>query len=119
MRKSEVFAITARYADAAERPRFRERAEFFFHASTTQLAAHKTRTLARPVIILLSNGWRHAYLQRHPDDAAPPPECPSGTDFGRPEVFVPQKVRAKRRFRALAAAAALCGIAFLFWLLLR
>ena len=53
--------------------------------------------------------------------AAPAPAQEPG-DFGKPEVFVPQKVRAKKRFLLLAGAAVigtLAGIvlllAFLLW----
>jgi hypothetical protein len=43
-------------------------------------------------------------------------------DFGRPEVFVPQKVRAKKRLVLLAAAGGLVALAFVVaaaWLAIR
>jgi hypothetical protein len=77
----------------------------------------KTRTLARPVAIMLSNGYMHAYFQKHPDMAGPAPLV-NPPDFGRPEVFVPQKTRAKRRFVILSAIVATVGLfALLFWIL--
>jgi hypothetical protein len=119
MRKSEVFKIAARHASGAERDRFLERAEFFFRYVTSTLAGMKTRTLCRPVVLLLSNGFMHGYLQCHPESAAPPPSDVT-FDFGRPQVFVPQKVRAKQRFKTAAvggAALGATGIAALlsFW----
>jgi hypothetical protein len=62
----------------------------------------KTRTLARPVALLLSYGFSRAYFIRCPEAAAPPPA--GEHDFGRPEVFVPQKARAKKRFVLLVGA---------------
>jgi hypothetical protein len=105
MRKSEVFKYAARHAAGEERARFVERSEFFFRYATTTLEGMKTRTLCRPVVLLLSYGFMHAYFQRHPETAAPPPsDVPA--EFGAPEHFVPQKVTAKKRLKLLAAAAA-------------
>jgi hypothetical protein len=109
MRKSEVFKYAALHAAGAERSRFLERSEFFFRYSVKTLSGMKTRTLARPVVLLLSHGFMHAYFSRHPDAAAPRgPDLPA--DLGPPEVFVPQKVRAKKRFLLLAAALASLGL---------
>lgn len=110
MRKSEVFDWAAKHATGAERERFRERAEFFFRYVTTTLAGMKTRSLCRPVVLLLSYGFLHGYFQRHPETAAPPP-IREPLDFGRPEVFVPQKARALKRFKTLAAGLGLATIA--------
>jgi hypothetical protein len=110
MRKSEVFKLAARHASGEERARFLERSEFFFRSCTGTLLGMETRTLARPVILMLSYGFTHAYFQQHPETAAPPPAS-EGHDFGRPEAFVPQKVRAKKRFLLLAGAAAAVGLA--------
>ncbi len=102
MRKSEIFDYAARHTTGAERQRFQERAEFFFRSSTTALSEMPTRTLCRPVVLLLAYGFQRAYFLRHPDENTPAPsETP--TDFGRPVVFVPQKTRAKKRLILLAA----------------
>jgi hypothetical protein len=114
MRKSEVFAYAARHAAGAERDRFRERSDFFFRTSVETLSGMPTRTLARPVVLLLSYGFMHAYSQKHPDEAAPPP-AEEVRDFGKLEVFVPQKRRALRRFKMLAAAgAAVFGLVVIY-----
>ncbi|MDB5311379.1 MAG: hypothetical protein JWO38_5581 [Gemmataceae bacterium] len=102
MRKSEVFRHAARHASGAEKTRFRERTEFFFRDSVARLRGFETRTLSRPVVLLLSLGYGHAHLQKHPNDSAPPPAV-EVTDFGTPERFVPQKVRALARFKKLVA----------------
>ena len=107
MRKSEVFSFAAQHADRPERERFLERARFFFDYSVTTLLGEPTRTFARPVVLLLSNGFMQlggrAMLDRPtPSDHLAP--------FGSPERFVPQKSIAKKRLMALGAAAA--AIAF-------
>jgi len=115
MRKSEVFKYAAKYADAGERTLFLDRSEFFFRYSTRTLRAMATRTLARPVVILLSYGFMHAYFQAHPDCSGPPQPL-FATDFGRPELFIPQKTRAIRAVAIASAIAigALAAVSFFF-----
>ncbi len=112
MRKSEVFEAAARVADTPEeRETFLERSRFFFESSTTTLATMPTRSLARPVVLLLSNGLARAYSQLNP--GFPSLTAPETTyDFGSPETFIPQKTVAIRRFKLLAAlAGAIAAIA--------
>ena len=96
IRKSDVFNYAARHASREEAERFLERSAFFFRYSTSTLRAMPTGTLTRPVVILLSNGFRQARFQNVSmiERAPSPPEI---SDFGRPEQFVPQKTKAKRR----------------------
>lgn len=111
MRKCDVFQFAAKHSTETERAGFLERAEFFFRYSATKLSEMPTRTLARPVILLLSFGWMRAWFKKHPDASAPAPSV-AVVDFGQPTAFVPQKVRAKKRFLVLAAAAGLaCALA--------
>jgi hypothetical protein len=100
MRKSDVFNFAALHASGDERARFRERAEFFFQYSSSTLTKMPTGTLARPVVLMLSNGSMHGWFARHADATAPAPPAPA-TDFGVPEPFVTQKMSARRRARAL------------------
>jgi YetA-like protein len=121
MRKSDVFKFAAKHAGGQERQAFLERSDFFFRASTTTLAAMPTRTLARPVVLLLGNGYMHAYYQNHPEHASPVPHH-HDFDFGAPESFVPQKVRVLRKLKTLAAAGAILALlaaAGWAWVLLR
>jgi hypothetical protein len=117
MRKSEVFKFAAKHTALAERERFLERSEFFFRYVTKTLTGMKARTLTRPVVILLSNGFMHAYFQKHPEVAAPAHRWVY-YDVGKPEVFVPQKIRARKRFLALLGAAVFIGILGLLFTLL-
>ncbi len=109
VRKSEVFRYAMKHASGAERERFRERARFFFACSTATLEGMQTRTLARPVVLLLSHGWMNAHSEANPDEMAPPPEQEPAA-FPAHLPFVPQKVMALRRARMLAVIAALGAV---------
>jgi hypothetical protein len=104
IRKSDVFAFAAQLAGPGERDRFAERARFFFDYSMTTLLQEKTRSFARPVILLLSNGFLQ--LGGRPGADHPGADEMPAAQFGSPERFVPQKAIAKRRILALAAPAA-------------
>ncbi len=106
MRKSEIFEAAARIAETPEeRERFLERSRFFHEASTTTLARMPTRSLARPVVLLLANGLARAYSALNPKfPRLPAPE--TTYNFGSPEKFIPQKTVAIRRFKMIAALAA-------------
>ena len=118
MRKSDVFAFAAKHASGRARDRFLERAEFFFHASVSKLSSLPTRTLTRPVVLMLTNGLMHAGCPA--SATAPEGQQPSAADFGVPMHFVPQKTRALDRARAIAATMSLVAIAaviFYFYVL--
>jgi hypothetical protein len=108
MRKSEIFKYAAKHSIDEERTRFLERSDFFFRYSIDKLAAMPTRTLARPVVLLLSFGYMHAYFQKNSNESAPKP--PPIADFGYPEVFVPQKAVAMKRAKVIAVM--IVGVAF-------
>lgn len=103
VRKCEVLLAASQHVtDAGERQRFRERAAFFFDASVGALASMPTRTLARPVVIMLGQGFRKVWFDARPDVSAPAPD--GSYTFGVPEVFVPQRQRAVARAKRLAVA---------------
>jgi hypothetical protein len=110
MRKSEVFRLASIYACGPERDRLLERSRFFFQYSVSTLIASPTRTLTRPVALLLLNGFAHAHLQQSMMAAPAPVEA---FDFGQPVAFVPQRARATRRFVALSTAALVLAAAVL------
>jgi hypothetical protein len=121
MRKSEMFRIAARHAEEHERERFLERARFFFDASVGRLWQEETRAYTRPLALLLSNGWRQAWVDTNGITPAPRAEA-RAPDFGSPKVFISQKRRAKRRLTRVAvgawalAALALGVTALMLWL---
>ena len=107
MRKSDVFAFAAKHNTGDTRARFLERADYFFQASVSTLSGMPTRTLTRPVVLMLTNGLMHAGCSRTSDMPAPP----STGGAGMPQSFVPQKVRALKRARVIAAALTVLAIA--------
>ncbi len=121
MRKSELFRIAARHAEGERRGRFLERARFFFDSSVERLLDEETRAYSRPLALLLSNGWKQSWFDRHDLEPAPAPEV-RGVDFGSPGVFVSQKRRALRKAKRLVVGAwalAVLGLgiaALILWL---
>ncbi len=117
MRKCEVLLQASLHAAGEhERETFRERAAFFFRSSTATLTGMATRTLARPMVILLGNGFRMAWFSSHPTASAPTPGAGTGYPFGAPSTFVPQRRRAFNRAKWIAGAAAAIGSAIILWL---
>ena len=113
--KSEVFDFAGRHAAPADRPRLRDRAEFFFRYATTTLDGMPTRTVTRAVVLLLSHGWMRAYCAREP---APEPVAAPPYDRQPAAPFVPQKAVALGRVKLAAitvAAAAITGLAWVLW----
>jgi hypothetical protein len=102
IRKGEVFTFAAQFVDAADRSRFVERAQFFFDASLSALIDSPTRSLARPIVLLLSNGFMR--VAQRSQNARPVPACQE-TGGGNPAAFIPQKARAKKRLQQTAVAA--------------
>jgi hypothetical protein len=117
MRKSDVFLYASRHTtDNVERARFLERADYFYQASLDWLYRFDTRSLARPVVLMLSLGFVPATRRRGGIGSAPtgPADCthPPPTDF------IPQKQVAMSRARVLLGGAAVTILATLGWLLL-
>lgn len=109
IRKSHVFYLAAKYATEPQlRRAFRRQAEFFFHACLQDLQTFPTCTLTRPLVLLLTNAYTHAFFQTHPEETGPSPA--QDYNFGQPRSFIPQfyalywmreqlqKVRAALRF---------------------
>ena len=107
MRKSEVLNLAARHMPAAERATLRERSRHFFKTSVDTLLGSPTRTLTRPLVLILSNGHTYSALSRGDPVSVHIPDF----DFGKPARFIPQKEVAIRRVRTIAAglAVALAG----------
>ncbi len=109
LRKSEVFDFAAMHVEGADRLRFRERAEFFHRNAIETLAALPTRTLCRPLVLLMTQGWRRTWFAANPEATRPAPMI-AISDFGRPTEFVPQKVIAIRRAKKLLVVVGLIFI---------
>ncbi len=104
MRKSEIFRLAARHVGGEERDRLASRSRFFFDSTVKTLEGMETRSLSRPLALLLSNGYAQAHFDAHPELWRRPPA--GSFSFGEPERFVSQKQRAKRRLLGLTLLAA-------------
>jgi hypothetical protein len=115
IRKSDVFFHAACHSSDPERLAFVERGRFFHDYSTAALQASPTRTLARPVVVLLISGFMYGWHLTHPTFQFPVAERPSS--FGPVVPFVPQRARAKKRLLFAGAGAAACVTAGALWML--
>src|SRR5690606_22733966 len=110
IRKSDIFCHAALHShDEAERTLMLDRAAFFHRNSVETLARMPTRSLARPVIVLLTSGLWYERMRMRPD-ARLPISLPE-PDYGVPEVFVPQRQIALRRAKVVAAGGAVLAVA--------
>ena len=117
IRKVDVFCYAALLAEADERDTFLERAAFFHDNSVATLNSMATRSLARPVILLLTSGAVLSWFKRNADARMPIP-----VEQMRPfpaEAFVPQRKIAERRAMALAAVLILGVAAAVVWAVAR
>lgn len=117
LRKGEIFHFATMHAAGDEREEFRRAASFFFHIPITQLSTMPSRTLCRPLVLMLSYGWMHNYFRLNPEEARPAPK--GNHDFGEPERFIPQKRIAKKRAKRLAAGMLGLAILGVLWLVLK
>jgi hypothetical protein len=104
MRKVEVFQYAAKHAAGDERAKFLERAAWFFDYVQNKLSEFETKSLCRPVILMLTNGWSRNWWRLNPDATAPEPAVTkSPDDFGEWRMFVPQKAKAIKRAKMIVA----------------
>ena len=87
LRKSNVMKFAAKYAEPSRRVQYREKSEYFFQASISDLLTFSTCRLTRPLVLLLVNGYMHAYFQQHPEEAGPTKT--KQFDFAQPKRFIP------------------------------
>ena len=103
LRKVEVFQYSAKHAVGAERERFLERAAWFFETSVAKLDTFPTKSLCRPVVLLMNFGWSRNWW--HTADPEPSPEPAESVGELRPwTMFVPQKAKALKRAKVLVLA---------------
>jgi len=64
LRKSVVLYYAARFSEGNWRSRFLEKSAFFWEAGWRELSARETRSLARPVALVLQNTWVESRLAK-------------------------------------------------------
>lgn len=106
LRKANVLRLSAAYAAEDERTLMFDRGEELAERAWKDLQQFSTRTTARAMAIVLTEGLRDAELRRRNVAVlvvSPPTNVPA------PESFVPQRERIKRKLRSPA------GIVSLLW----
>ncbi len=88
LRKANVFSYAAKYSEDSWREQFRQKATFFLEKPLDDLFSFETRTLTRPLMLLMTNSAVPVYCELYPDETAPYVEC--RYDFGEPQHFKPQ-----------------------------
>jgi hypothetical protein len=104
-RKAEVFMWAALHAQSDERATFLERARFFRQYSIGVVASTPGRFLTRPLVLLISNGVRWEWFERHAAALPAPWPIHAHEVDGPRSSFVPQRARAVRRAKMLATIA--------------
>jgi hypothetical protein len=112
LRKSEVFWWAAGHGSDAERPRFVERARFFFADATARLVASPTRHFTRPLVLSLRNGVHTSWFESASPGRRLWPQA-GHVVAGSPSFFDPQRARALRRLRLVAAGLVLIAVGLL------
>lgn len=104
LRKVEVFQYAAKYSGGSARELYLERAAWFFDTSLNKLDTFPTKSLCRPVVLLMNFGWsRNWWLQTQVAMLEP---TDAGTS-GPWAMFVPQKAKAMKRAKLLVLAGVL------------
>lgn len=91
LRKANVLRLAAMYSSGPFRLELLSKATLLADRAWRDLMRFGTRTMARPMAILLAEGVRDQFFRSHQVATAP---APTGEyDFGSPQKFVPQRQR--------------------------
>jgi len=103
LRKANALQVTAPYADELLRSQCLKRGEELVERAWSDLLRFPSRDSARAIAILLTAGTCAAYFRdRSPQFA---PRVTQEFDFGRPQEFVPQKLRVLTQLKSVRGLA--------------
>ena len=118
LRKVEVFDAAAEFAEGDLRDKLQSRAREFHKYCAAKLLEFPTRSLCRPVVLVMRYGWSHLDYERHPGRVMPAGKL--GVEFGEYRDFVPQKQVAVGRAKKIAlVGTVIVGVVivlFVWWL---
>jgi len=103
LRKANVLQVAAQYADEPLRSQCLKRGEELVERAWSDLLRFPSRDSVRAIAILLSAGTCAAYFREKPLQVAP--RVTQEFDFGRPEEFVPQKLRVLAQLKSVRGLA--------------
>jgi hypothetical protein len=98
-RKANVLRLAGQFADEPLRARMFVRGDELADRGWEDLLRFSTRTTARSLAIMMTEGQTDCALRSRP--ALQLPAAPRQQDFGRPEVFVSQRERIKQAAKTL------------------
>jgi hypothetical protein len=71
LRKCCVLYLASKHSEGIQKKDFAQKAAFFFDSAITQFNQFETKTLTRPIALLMQNSFMHDYFQLHPTESAP------------------------------------------------
>jgi hypothetical protein len=98
LRKANVLRLAAAHADEPLRSQFFRRGQELANRGWSDLLRFESRTTARTLAIVMIEGLEDAVFRTRGATQARRPT--QAYDFGTPQLFVPQKLRVLRRFKA-------------------
>ena len=81
-----------------------KKADFFYDYVVDYLSESETKTLCRPVVLMLNFGWQREWLVKNRTSVTYSDDI--NESFGKPELFIPQRAVALHRFKKLVIAGA-------------
>ncbi len=95
IRKCHVLHLAAKYGPETKRHAYSQKAAYFYTRCLEDLLSFKTAYLTRPLVTLCVYGYIHDYFLKHGYNLSYSSHC---YNFGNPQTFIPQRVRAKKHF---------------------
>jgi len=116
MRKAAVFEYAARHEPTeAGCQRFRRRADDFLNYAIFKLQTMPTRSLTRPIVLLLAYGFQRPQGPQGPMTGNVEVALPTQPNFGAAKRFVPYKRRVFFKIALLAGSMLTAGAMTLTW----
>lgn len=119
LRKADVFMWAAIHSSGDERASFTERAMWFFNYAVSELPKMTGHWFSRPLVLVLTQGYRLGWFAKHVAALAAPLDAPSLPALPPARLYQPQKATAIRRAAAIAIGALLGTLALAGLLILR
>lgn len=96
IRKCHIFHLAAKYGTEQDEQIYTAKATDFYTSCLNDLLSFKTAFVTRPLVMLCVYGFVHDYFCGQQRNRPYAIHC---YDFGRPELFIPQRLRCKSNFK--------------------
>ena len=102
LRKANVLRLAAKFCDEPDRSRMLDRGEELADRAWSDLARFETKHVARALVLGLTEGSKDCWLRARRSDLKAIRSLKGQVEFGKPEVFFPQKDRVKSQLKTPA-----------------